>query len=281
MDRSCQEAKNQRRVLRTTTMLPTSWPSWEHWTCVPWPNQKTLFCEQSKKGTRHRSWAREGNKLRNKQQVQKTPGTGLESTFPGLWRCPFIGALSVGAETSLRKEMLDGTRGCTIMKGHQSHSARILIISVSKSRSLHDLKLLYVKCRNRYKTYLSKAAGKILWDWANKTLSMMPSKWLLLSLEKSIPKSIFTHILTHSLGRSKGEGRKDIILKGKEFRIYQFITPNLFTASRNTETTGGNVAGEQVIQCQRISTQMISFNNNVIQLGNTQHQPGSVFTKNT
>ena len=48
------------------------------------------------------------------------------------------------------------------MKGHQSHSARIFIISVSKSRSLHDLKFLYVKCGKRYKTYLSKAAGKIL-----------------------------------------------------------------------------------------------------------------------
>ena len=48
------------------------------------------------------------------------------------------------------------------MKGHQSYSARIFIISVSKSRSLHDLKFLYVKCGKRYKTYLSKAAGKIL-----------------------------------------------------------------------------------------------------------------------
>lgn len=212
-----------------------------------------------------------------KHQAQKTPETGLVSILPGLWRYPLVGTLSVGAEMSLRKEILDDTWGGTIMKGHQSHSARIVIISVSKSRSLHVLKFLHVKCGNRYKTYLSKDAGKILWDWAYKTHSMMPNKWLFLSLEKSIQKSIFTHILTHWEG-ARGKAGKNIILKGKEFKIYHLITPNLFTASRNTKTTEWNAAGEQVIQCQRLSTQMISFTNNVIQLGNTQHQSGNVFT---
>ena len=95
---------------------------------------------------------------------------------------------------------------------------------------------------------------------------------------KKVSKSLYLHTysLTHWEG-ARGKAGKNIILKGKEFRIHHLITPNLFTASRNTKTTGWNVAGEQVIQCQRISAQMISFNNNAIQLGNTQHQSGSVF----